>query len=288
VSIQAEAGPRPAICVDELKRAWAAVQAGHFRSAPGLPGPAASRDSGEGPGGSGDERWVPSPGEQVVPVVGCTGFCGVSTVAVAIATAAPGRARVIECSSAAASGLAAASTAELGEDPSGWVRGTRDQVLLERTGRTLGHVEQVPVPSTPAHPVGLTVLDVGWDLDQVLAAPSWLRDQVENAETVVLVTTVTMPGFRRLEGALHLLTNPHVLAAVVGPRRRKWPRAVEHVAGPRTRALDAHGGLLEIPHDDGLAVHGLTATPLPPVVLHAAADLLGALPARSSEEEAPR
>ena len=46
----------------------------------------------------------------------------------ALAAAASAAARVVECSSVTASGLAAVSTAELGLHESGWTRGTRDGV----------------------------------------------------------------------------------------------------------------------------------------------------------------
>ena len=75
-------------------------------------------------------------------------------------------ARVVECSSATTSGLAAASTAELGAHPSGWVQGSRGDVLPQRTGVALASVHDVPSPM--AEKSTLTVLDAGWELGQVL------------------------------------------------------------------------------------------------------------------------
>ncbi|MEJ7742393.1 MAG: hypothetical protein WKF73_07505 [Nocardioidaceae bacterium] len=143
----------------------------------------------------------------------------------AIATAADGPARVIECSPITASGLAAASTAELGVHVSGWVQGTRDQVVLERTGMVLVGVHEVPEPSEPERDVHLTVLDVGWELGQVMATPSWLSEHLRAAPLVVLVTVATIPGLSRLEGALGLLGPGRAVVAVRVPRRKNGLKA---------------------------------------------------------------
>src|SRR3954451_3397679 len=91
--LQAE---RPAVSVDELKRAWAAVQEGHFRPRPTTMSDAlgASRcvadmassdltshstiaDPGHG--------WTPEPDERVLRLLGCAGSAGTTTVALAVA-----------------------------------------------------------------------------------------------------------------------------------------------------------------------------------------------------------
>jgi len=185
---------------------------------------------------------------------------------------------VVECSSVTASGLAAASTAELGLHESGWTRGTRDGVLLERASDVLVSMEEVPKPSVPERIIGLTVLDVGWEIGQVLTTPAWLGEQVRSADLVVLVTTATVPGLLRLEGALELLAKTRTCAAVIGPKRKKWARPVGYSAGPRTRALEAAGRLVDVPRDRALAIAGLDATPLPTPLLTAAAALLRLLP----------
>ena len=100
--------------VDELRRAWLAVQAGDFRR----PHPKQRAVAPASPAAS--VEWTPASDELVIPVVGAAGSCGATTVALALATAAKGRARVVECASASLSGLAAASTAELGADDHGW------------------------------------------------------------------------------------------------------------------------------------------------------------------------
>jgi hypothetical protein len=266
-------GRRAAVSVDELKRAWSAVQAGRFRTGNGVT--RELREPSLPPAGN---RWEPAPGERVLPVIGCAGSCGASTISLALVGAAPFPARVVECSSVTASGLAAASTAELGRHESGWTRGTRDGLLLERASNVLVSVEEVPMPSVPDRIIGLTVLDVGWEIGQILTTPAWLGEQVRGAGLIILVTTATVPGLRRLEGALELLAGTGTCAAVIGPKRKKWPRPVGYSAGPRTRALEAAGRLVDVPRDRALAIAGLDATPLPTPLLTAAAALLRLLP----------
>jgi len=262
-------GRRAAVSVDELKRAWSAVQAGRFRTRAG-----AIREPRQPAPPPAGNRWEPGLGERVLPVIGCIGSCGASTIALALADSAAFPARVVECNSVTASGLVAASTAELGLHESGWTRGTRDGVLLERASNVLVSVEEVPTPSIPDRIIGLTVLDVGWEIGQVLTTPAWLGEQVLSADLVILVTAATVPGLRRLEGALELLAGTSTCAAVIGPKRKKWPRPVGYSAGPLTRALEAAGRLVDVPQDRALAIAGLDATPLPTPLLDVAAALL--------------
>ena len=300
--------PRAAVSVDELKRGWAAVQAGQFRRSgthtltPSA-GPAAPRATTRQEPNQPQRAWVQAPTEHVVTVLGCAGSVGASTIALAIATAGADaiagssirpRSRVIECASVTACGLAGVSTAELGAGPeSGWVHGTRDEVLIERVADILAGVEEVPVPSdSTARPVGLTVLDVAWEFGQILAGTSWLRDHVVAAESLVLVTTATVPGLRRLEGVLDLLqdaqaTRTHglILTAVVRQERRRWTKGVERSAGPRTRALLRSEQVIEVPDDPGLAARGLGSAPLPAALLNVAADLLRHLPAGNTHQK---
>ena len=266
---------RVAVSVDALKAAWIAVQAGRFRTGTGT---GATRDLGEPASPPAGNRWEPGQGERVLPVIGCAGSCGASTISLALAGAAAMPARVVECSTAGASGLAAASTAELGLHESGWTRGTRDGILLERASNVLMSIKEVPTPSLPDGIIALTVLDIGWEIGQVLATPGWLGGQVRGADVVVLATTATVPGLRRLEGALDLLVGTSTCAAVIGPKPKKWPQPVGHSAGPRTRALEAAGRLIDVPEHRALAIAGLDATPLPASLLQAAAALLRLLP----------
>ena len=207
-------------------------------------------------------------------MVRCASAYGATTFALALASAANSGARVVECSSATSSGLAAASTAELGVHPSGWAQGTRGEVLLQRTSVALASVHDVPLPPA-AEKTTLTVLDVGWELGHVLNTPtSWVAAQVRQAAAVVVVTCATVPGLRHLECALASLDGTAPVVAVVGPPRKRWPKAVRHSAGALTRAADSAGRLLVVPHDRRLAVAGLDSTPLPTAVLEAAATAL--------------
>ncbi|KQU67357.1 hypothetical protein [Phycicoccus sp. Root101] len=271
------APPRSAVSVEELQRAWQAVQAGDFRRHPG----ASPRPDASSSHETGGQPWEPH--EAVLPVIGCAGSVGATTLALSLATAAVaatadavGGARVVECCTVTASGLAPASTAELGQHPAGWLQGTRGEVLLERSTDMYVSPDEVLPPTDAAPGLGLTVLDVGWELGQLMASPSWLSDRVLHADHVVAVTTATIPGLRRLEGALALLEGTPVIGAVLGPPRRKWPRGLEHSLGALSRRLDQHGAMHPIPLDRGLAVRGLDSQALPTRLLTAAGHLLRA------------
>lgn len=251
------------VAIDELQRAWRAVQAGQFR--------APHRHRADRPRVSSVSTW--SPVESVLPVLGCIGQAGASTLALALATVA-GTARVVECCSATCTGLTTAVTAELGHTITGWRLGRRDQVEILRAGGLHLSVTEVPVPDNTAGPEpAVTVLDVGWDLGQVLATPGWVEQQVHAAEQLVLVTSATMPGLRRLEVAASILGPDRCYAAVVGAGRR-WRPPTSVAAGPTIRALDNAGHLLRIPTDRALARYGVSADPLPPGLLKTAAGIL--------------
>ena len=264
----ATAHTRPVVSVDELQRAWRAVQSGQFR------GPAQPCSTNRTPPPTTSHVWTPSPDEQVLPVVRCPGAQGATTFALALATAAKQAARVVECSSPTSSGLAAASTAELGEHPSGWAQGTRGDVLLQRIGTQLAGVNDVP-PPLAAQTTTLTVLDVGWDLGHVLRTPSWVAAHINQATAVVLVTCATVPGLRHLESALGMLGGtPTVVVVIIGPPRKRWPKTVQHSAGSSTRAAERAGRLVGAPRDRQLAIAGLDSTPLPAALLRAAETVL--------------
>jgi hypothetical protein len=262
---------RPAVSVDELQRAWAAVRAGDFRRDPTRAIARTTRRTARA-----ESEWISATGERTVAVLGAAGSVGASTVALALGLAAPEPVRVVECCSVTTSGMAAASTAELGLHESGWRQGSRDHVMLERGSEPLVNIDDVPTP-TPTeseHERRLTVLDVGWDLAQVLATGCWLGDATRSADALVVVTTATVPGMRRLEAALELLGEDRAVVAVVGLRRKKWPRGVEHSAGPATRRALAAERCVEIPKDRALAAAGLDSRPLPEPLLTAGRDLL--------------
>ena len=222
-TVAGRAPRRGSVSVDELQRAWRAVQEGQFRAGPARA--EAPHRPGDG-GGAADpmgralQPWSP-PGP-VIAVLGCGGSVGASTVAVALAEvlAETAPVRVVECGQPSRSGLAAASTAELGPVDADWTRGRRDRVVIDRllpaalTGPTA-----VPPPAPAPPGLQVTVLDVGWDLDQVLAGRSWLGEQIAAAPAAVLVASASVPGLRHLEAAVTgLLRGPR------RPARRRWGR----------------------------------------------------------------
>ena len=254
------------VSVGELRRAWHALQDGQFR-----PRPQRSAQPLPRPGAGTMARW--SPTEPVLPVLGCVGQAGATTLAVALATVA-GSARVLECCTATASGLTAAPTAELGRSDHGWVLGRRERVWVARTSGVLSSPADVPAPDRPPTDVDLTVLDVGWDLGQVMASDGWINDQLAMAPTVIAVTTATIPGLRRLESALELLAPALVVVAVAGSNPRRWPRALTASLGPLTAAATMQRPVVVLAADKTLALRGLDSNPLPPSLLKAAQTLL--------------
>lgn len=109
----------------------------------------------------------PAAAEAVVGVVGVSGGVGTTTVALAIAEAL-GAGRLVELTALHTSGLAAASTAELGTQH-GWSVGTRDVLRLERRADP----DATVLPDTSA---GVTVLDLGAWADGVPAV--WIAVRV--------------------------------------------------------------------------------------------------------------
>lgn len=249
------------VAVDELTSAYQAALNGEFRT---------KRHRSEHT--VDPVTWTRTPTEQVAVVVGCHGGAGASTVALGLAEAA-GDARVVECCTAAASGLAAASSAELGVIGAGWVRGSRGSVLIERQGERIGCAADCSLPSPGT--TSLTIVDCGWEPDLLATDDGWLGDLIRS-ERVVVVTRPTVPGLRRLEGAVEVLGLGRLWAVVVGVERR-WPRQVERFLGPRGRALRADGRLIGLPHDPTLAINGLTPEPLPTAIITGCSDLLAQL-----------
>lgn len=251
------------VAVDELTRAYRAVTLGEFRTGNRCAGRSAEVIA----------EWSAVDGEQVLAVVGCLGGAGASTVALGIASAAED-ARVVECCTVAASGLAGASSAELGVSPDGWVQGSRGPVLVERRGERIESPAHCPTPSVATR--ALTVLDCGWDVDLLVGDSGWLGATLRNLPRFVAVTRPTVPGMRRLEAAVGLLGLGRVCGVVVGVEKR-WPRPIEQALGPSGRALRAEGRLIGLPHDPALALEGLTPEPLPAPILAGCAAVLSLL-----------
>ena len=255
------------VSVAELRRAWHAVQDGQFRGRPAtLRTKAEPRASGDP-----DATWTPATGEDVHLVLGCAGQVGASTVALAMAGAVDGPARLVECASLPMSGLVMASDAELGLHPSGWLRGTRGDLAVQRRSDHGGD-HRVPAPMEADAP-GATVLDAGmvWPLTR---GAGWLATAAQSATHLVVVGRMSVPGLRRLEGCVDLLGVGRVVAAVVGPARRGWPRSVACTAGPLTRQLLESGRLVCVPEDWRLRMSGITSEDLPRPVLAAGRGLL--------------
>lgn len=245
------------VALEELRRAWHAVQDGAFRPRPALHPSDVLRG------------WDPV--ELVLPVVGIIPQAGATTIALALATVGGGR--VVECCTATASGLGAAATAEMGVTPAGWAIGRRDTVHIARASTILRRVEDVPIPDAAPAGTGSSVLDVGWDLGQVLTGENWLTAALTTASRVLVVTTVTVPGLRRVQVAAELLGPDRVVVAARGPQLRRWPREARGAAGSHVRALDEAGRWVAVPYERGLAVRGLDPTPLPRPLLAVAQDL---------------
>ena len=254
----------PVVSVEDLRRAYRAALAGEFRH------PNRARPAPANPVATG---WVPGLGEQVVLVVGALGGAGASTVALGLATCA-GDARVVECCTVAASGLAGASTAEMGVTADGWVQGTRDTVLIERRSDRVASIAAMPAPSATTRP--LTILDCPADVDLLVHDSAWLGALARTAPVVVVVTRASGPGLRRMEAAIAGLGADRVHAVVVGAPKR-WPRPLEQALGAHGRQLRTSGRLTGVPHDPQLAVDGITTDPLPAALLGAVAPVLDSL-----------
>lgn len=239
--------------IGELLDAWVAVQRGDFRHHP------APDTDGSDPEGTA-RVWRRAPGEVPVLVAGCAGQVGASTVALLLAAAALS-ARLVDCAPAACSGLAGASTAELGEAGDGWLAGRRDAVRIERRRDQCCDPARLPAP-LPGEPGRVTVVDAWWEPRQLLDATGWLADLARSCPRVVLVARATVPGMARLEAAVNLF-GPERCWAVVAAGPRRWPQPVERSLGARTRQLQAAGRLFALPSNPALAMSGITTEPLP-------------------------
>lgn len=258
--------------VSELQRAWHAVQEGQFRHAPpGRPRATGQVRTHRSAGGGPEPLWRPT--APVLPVIGCHGGSGASTLAAAVAAVA-GPAHLVEACGPDASGLVGYATAELGETGEGWVRGNRDNVVIDRVAQGVLAPTDVPVPR-PATDSVVHVLDAGWDLQTLVLSTGWLREAVLDAEHLVLVTTATVPGMRRLESTLFQLDTgqQRLVVAVRGPKPRRWPREVRACLGRQARAL-LDEALVQVPDDPGLHVRGLDTSPLPGSVLAAGTQIV--------------
>jgi hypothetical protein len=206
---------------------------------------------------------------------------GASTVAVTLAEALNASARhvrIVEVADASRSGLAGATTAELGEDGGGWRRGRRGDVVIDRLAFRALAIGQVPAPAPPPHAEEVLVLDIGWPARDALAAGGWLADALSLA-SLLIVCRPTVPGIRQTEYLLAELAEtpagPVTLAAV-GPAR--WPGTAAASAGPQVRAAREHGRVVTIPIDRRVETDGVSAEALPKALATAGRALVAALP----------
>jgi hypothetical protein len=249
-SVRTSTRPVP---IGELLDAWLAVQRGQFRHAT-VPPPTTAEPA------PAVVAWQPAPGEVPVLMVGCAGSVGASTVALLLAGAID-RARVVECAPVSNSGLAGASTAELGEAPNGWLSGRRDTILIQRRQDHPSTPQGLPAP-LPGDPGWLTVVDSWWEPRQLLTQTGWLADLARTCPRVVLVTRPSIPGMAHLEAVLSMF-GPERCWAVTVATSRHLPRPVEHSLGSRTRQLRDARRLHPLPPNPALAMSGITTQPLP-------------------------
>jgi hypothetical protein len=220
------------------------------------------------------------PGGTVVAVAAAHSGAGSSTVAVLLAEALceTGRAtRVVEVADPSRSGLAAATNAELGEHATGWRRGRRGDIHIDRLARPLPSVEQVPAPAAATDADEVVVLDIGCPAREVLAADGWVAAALTSAPLLIVCRT-TVPGIRQTEyllADLADLCSVPVMVAAVGPAR--WPGAAVSSAGPQLRAARESGRLITVPIDRRIQTDGVSAAALPKSVAVAGRSLAAAL-----------
>ncbi len=236
--------------VEELQRAWHAVERGDFRE------PASDR-----PPDRHDVRWS-APGPTLV-VVGSTRNTGSTTTALAVAEGAEGAVRLVECGPMHSSGLAAATTAELGVSSAGWRRGERGDVRIERTAREVLSPSEVPLPGASDRSV--TVIDVGWEAELLVSSRGWLTHLSSHRH--LLVGRTTGPGLRFLERALDTVSPDHLpWVAAIGLPLKKWPRYLRLAVGHRLSAVIDERQFITVPEVRALRQHGVGAEPLPPSI----------------------
>ncbi|MGY1829021.1 hypothetical protein ACI8AA_01185 [Geodermatophilus sp. SYSU D01180] len=216
-------------------------------------------------------------GGPVVLVLATHAGAGASTVALAVAEglALDRPAQVVEYAEPTRSGLAVASSIELGVDGAGWRRGRRGHLDVFRLARRPGGEELPRLPSAD-DTERVSVVDVGWPLAAALLETA---DGTPGPRTAcVVVTRVTVPAVRQAEHAVSALGGEAVVAAV-GPAR--WPRIVEVGCGPRLTDLRSRGRVVRVPLDRRLEVTGPTGDRLPKPVASAGRALAALLALRA-------
>jgi hypothetical protein len=226
--------------------------------------------------GFGNTGWQRAGSTDVVVLAAHAG-AGASTVAVALADAAAERGeavRLIDAATPNRSGLIAATDAELGVNGSGWLRGRRRGVDLDRVADPVSSPSELPLPS-PLAADSIRVVDAGWDPWWLWQDRAWPSELLETCRAVV-VCRPTVGGVRQCERVLDQLDR-RLVVAVVGPRSGRWPGAVRASFGERLEAARADGRVVAVPLDRRLAVAGIDSSALPRGVLSAGRRLLDVL-----------
>lgn len=226
-------------------------------------------------GHSGIDRPIPSSGSApVVRIRAAHAGAGASTTALALADVADLagiRTRVLDAAAPAWSGLLGAAVTELGA-AEGWRRGRRGtNVVLDRVAEPVLLPAQVPLPRG-ADGVALTVLDAGWSMRELAAAPdAWVA--LMPAHVDVLVTRPHDLALHQTEAALALLADQTrgqaradaedsaVVVVVVGAKR--WSAREFPTAGPLLRAVRQRDGVVFAPFLPARALPGLGPDRMP-------------------------
>ncbi|MBN9619635.1 MAG: hypothetical protein J0H43_07880 [Actinobacteria bacterium] len=283
--------------LEELQAAAEAARRGEFalrRPATGAATAAAASAAARipapvAPAPSDTSGW--QSGGAVVAVVAGHSGAGASTVAVALAealAAAGSNVWIVEVADASRSGLAGATTAELGEDGTGWRRGRRSgpwgDIHIDRLAFRAAAIEQVPAPAPAPCPDELLVLDIGWPARDALAALGWLATALTDC-SLLMVCRPTVPGVRQSEYLLAELAEHSpgsVIVAAVGPAR--WPGAATASTGPHLRAARESGRVITVPIDRRVETDGVSAEALPKALAAAGKALAAALPSTAAHD----
>src|SRR3954471_15249765 len=168
-------GTRP-MTIEAMRAAVIAIRAGVFddvnhldvvwrgqASRAAVAATASQTDAGSIPGVAFDV------GHPVVLVVAGHAGAGASTVALAVAEglAEGRRVQLVDYAEPVRSGVAAASTIELGTDGAGWRRGRRGRLDIFRLTQHPADGDLPPLPE-PGDADGLVVVDAGWLLTHAL------------------------------------------------------------------------------------------------------------------------
>lgn len=221
-----------AFSLTELRAAFTALQTGDFAH----PVWGVSDDDGVA-------HRVAQP--STLGVAGVSAGIGTTTMALAVAEAI-GAARLVEFSTPHASGLAGASTVELGIR-NGWSVGTRHGLRIERRVSAAA-----------------TLLDADDGAASVVDFGSW-SGHVPRGVALVLVSGCSVPGVRRLSACLVEACSSVrcVVPVITGCPGRSVPKQVIGAFGPELRDVYVAKRVLIVPECPSLRVAGITPDPLP-------------------------